>query len=722
MSLGYSVLFGFLLKLINATNHLKRFILQKMRIAENLSRKIILVFLLTFLISTISVSQQKDSSNLQDYSLYELLNLEVLTPSKTSLRQIETPASVNVLTALEISDLNFNTLEEVLEYIAGLSSVTAEGNVFTTTTIRGNTLTNYNNNTLLLFNGTPIYNPYHGSFNLYTIPLSSIDKIEIVKGSNSVLYGTNAINAVINIIPKQASDQEPNKSQMSIKYGSFFTNKISLSKLYKKDDLTMSIFGDGYFTAGQALTYFDERNGSTFQMKKKIRTLNIASVASYKNLNMQFQFYNSHQNNIDENSQPPVFFPDGSDTFTLFWPQQSEEYQLVTSVGYERVINPNISLTARSSYQNWQLAKEEWTGQKQYSSNGAYNELEFDIDPTENWNNKVGISYNHYLGWRDRFRIKNNVTQEYVDVEPNKIATDDYAFYLNGNFKPVGRLNFYYGGRYYVSNYDNNINENFSPRLALVYNLKENIYVKALYGNSFRVPSYFEKASVIPSIMGNKSLDPESSTSYELILAGTGKALNWDVNIFYTIIENKIARLVATAEDSIALGLPFIPKQIFKNTGEYNFVGLEANLKYVVNNKLYGFVNYSYVDVTNKHNNPDIIGDDPWFYNHMVALGINYRLMKSLSLHTSVKSLSEWGFGKVGGVDYTASESSLVANIRLNYYLVKDNDNVKIQFLVDNIFNEDIYRPEIAARKIDTAPQQPYNIGRKFYAGISFDF
>ena len=76
--------------------------------------------------------------------------------------------------------LNFNTLEEVLEYSVGLASVNSEASVYTTTTIRGNTLINYNTNTLLLVDGIPVFNAYHGSFDFYTVPLSSIKKIEIV--------------------------------------------------------------------------------------------------------------------------------------------------------------------------------------------------------------------------------------------------------------------------------------------------------------------------------------------------------------------------------------------------------------------------------------------------------------------------------------------------------------------------------------------------------------
>ena len=135
-------------------------------------------------------------------SLEDLLNVEVVAASKKPELESEAPAVVQVITAREIAWLGFNTLEEVLEYGVGLSSINGEGNTFTTTTVRGNTFVNYQTNTLLLLDGVPIYRPYDGSFDFLAIPLSSIKQIEIVKGSNSVLYGSNAISAVIDIRTK----------------------------------------------------------------------------------------------------------------------------------------------------------------------------------------------------------------------------------------------------------------------------------------------------------------------------------------------------------------------------------------------------------------------------------------------------------------------------------------------------------------------------------------
>ncbi len=183
------------------------------------------------------MEEETGKAKIVELSLKELMNLKVYSTSKKLEKIMETPAPVNVITSKDIELLNFNTLEEVLEYITGLASGNGEGNIFTTTTIRGNTLINYNTNTLLLFDGILLYNPYNGSFDLNSIPLSSIERIEIIKGANSVLYGTNAINAVINIISKRIKKDRNSNVKGRVKYGSFDTFYFQNSIMMKSGKL-----------------------------------------------------------------------------------------------------------------------------------------------------------------------------------------------------------------------------------------------------------------------------------------------------------------------------------------------------------------------------------------------------------------------------------------------------------------------------------------------------
>ena len=183
---------------------------------------------------------------------------------------------VQVITSSEIDWLGFNSLEEVLEYAVGLSSINGEGNTFTTTTVRGNTLVNYQTNVLLLIDGVPIYSPYHGSFDFAAIPLSSIRQIEIVKGSNSVLYGTNAVSAVIDIRTK-----DKDTSSIKVRLGRYNTMHTEAAFYRKIDDVTASVFVDSTSTDGEPLTYHDE-GGLTLDLPKSSKTHAVIATLGYK--------------------------------------------------------------------------------------------------------------------------------------------------------------------------------------------------------------------------------------------------------------------------------------------------------------------------------------------------------------------------------------------------------------------------------------------------------
>lgn len=671
--------------------------------------------IVAFIIFSFQLVAQSDTLDIFNLSVEELLRIKVFTVSKKIEKFSETPAYINILTENEIRELNFTSLEEILEYMTGVASLAAEGNVFTTTTIRGNTLVNYNTNTLLLFNGAPIFNPYHGSFDLRTIPLSSIRQIEVVKGSNSVLYGTNAINGVINIIPKKSDENTENFSGR-ISAGSYRTGSFNAAYSMNKNNLNVSVFGDGLFTQAQSMEYFNENDGTTFEMRRKLKQGNIAALAEYKGLQLQFQFANKDINHIDGNSLASMYYYD-DDTLTSNVGQHTDEFQIVGSIAYNKEINPSLGFSIRSTYQDWQLDRTEPAGIKNYISWGSYNEVELNhCSKNERLNNKFGVNVNHYNGYRFRSRIVNGELVEKYDVAPDKIPTTDFALYVNGSYGLLEKLNIHYGGRYYLSNYNGNSATNFSPRLAIVSPFSDKYTVKAIFGQSFRVPTYFEKASTSITAFGNPGLSPETSTSFDIVFSGKQNKLTWDLDLFYSVIDNKIVRLAGTEQDSIDFGIR--PSKIFKNSGSYTYMGIEANTKFILNDKLNGFVGYAFVNVTNNENIGSKIGDDPWYFPHKLNGLISYRPVKFFSASLSLSYMDKWGFGE--GYEKVA-DSYLLANLGLNIYPIKEKD-FRFEAKINNLFNQAIYRPEIAGRNLDTAPVVPYDIGAKFFFGMSYLF
>jgi len=151
--------------------------------------------------------------------LYELLlNKDVTSASKSEESLFDSPLSTTVLSHDQILASGATSIEEALRLVPGLI-VREKTNGNFDVHIRGNdnlpaknmTLYSENMNTLVMINGRPVFNYSHGGTLWETLPVGfeDIDRIEVVRGPASALYGPNALSGVINIITQTITDDSP---------------------------------------------------------------------------------------------------------------------------------------------------------------------------------------------------------------------------------------------------------------------------------------------------------------------------------------------------------------------------------------------------------------------------------------------------------------------------------------------------------------------------------
>lgn len=237
---------------------------------------------------------------------------------------------------------------------------------------------------------------------------------------------------------------------------------------------------------------------------------------------------------------------------------------------------------------------------------------------------------------------------------------------------------------------------NFSPRIALTYSLSDDLSVKAIYGQSFRIPTYFEKEVASATVVGNPNLLPEKSTSYDLVFSGIIKSFQFDIDGFYTEINDRILRVNLPSDSSFKTNL---------NTGSISLMGAEFNSKFRFNKRLMGFLGYSYTKGKNIETDEDLF----YVFENMLNLGLNYQLIDWLSISSSAKYMSKWG----------NADAYTLINMALQLSPVKKFP-ISVEIKVDNILDTDVYLPEIA-RKSDLVPVIPKTLNRMFYLGVRFD-
>jgi iron complex outermembrane receptor protein len=155
----------------------------------------------------------------KDYQVFDLGEIFVTSEKPPAVREM---AIINEVTAEEIKATNSHTVAEALAFVPGIRISTGHKN-FSYIEIHGMN----QNRFLVLIDGVPYYETKYGGLDLNQIPVDNIAKIEVTKGAASVLYGTNALMGVVNIITKKPTEKP--SAEAILEVGPHDTNRVSLS-------------------------------------------------------------------------------------------------------------------------------------------------------------------------------------------------------------------------------------------------------------------------------------------------------------------------------------------------------------------------------------------------------------------------------------------------------------------------------------------------------------
>ncbi len=150
---------------------------------------------------TVTLNEQNNSIEL-NFNLNETINTLneiVVTGTKTYKRQTDSPVIVNIISSLTLDNVQACNLSEGLKFQPGLR-VETDCQTCNYTQLRMNGLPG--GYSQILINGRPIFSPLTGLYGLEQLPTNMIDRIEVVRGGGSSLYGSSAIGGTVNVITK----------------------------------------------------------------------------------------------------------------------------------------------------------------------------------------------------------------------------------------------------------------------------------------------------------------------------------------------------------------------------------------------------------------------------------------------------------------------------------------------------------------------------------------
>ncbi|MBL9139461.1 MAG: TonB-dependent receptor [Verrucomicrobiales bacterium] len=480
-----------------------------------------------------------DIASLVNMSLEQLSALKVETvfgASKHEQKTTEAPSSVTIVARDDITRQGHRTLRDVLNSVAGLYVSYDRG--YANIGVRGfNRPGDYGGRILLMVDGHRLNEAIYDSAASDTdfpVDVDLIERVEVIRGPGSSLYGNNAFFGVINVVTRGGRDVDG--TELSSSFGSFdtWTGRLTYGKRFA-NDLEVLVSGSWYDSQGNERLAFPEfvaehlDGGSSRQAFVK---------ASYQDLSLQGGFGRRHKDwpNAAYDSVPNSHDPN-------LWSVDERAWADLTF--------------AHEFDGDWQFSTRAYFDRYYFDSNYPY---DYDTDPTTRPSinqdrastTAAGLEMSVSKSFRDRhlvtlggeWRHDFERTQLNWDVAPyvltlnSRSSGDIVGAFLQDEWQLRPDLILNAGVRYdYYSTFGDTLN----PRAALIYNPWAATTFKAIYGQAFRAPNEYEinYAGVIS--VPNPDLQPEATRTSEIVWEQrVGQRWRSRVAAFWTDVEHLI--------------------------------------------------------------------------------------------------------------------------------------------------------------------------------------
>lgn len=550
----------------------------------------------TFATQSVCNAAEAESAELPSYDLGET----VVTATKTKLAEKKVPMSTTVITEKQIKESGVSNLRDLLKTATGLDVMQASmtGNKVS---IRGMST----NHALILVDGKRTAGEdTSATMNVYgltRINLQDVERVEIIRGAGSSLYGSDAMSGVINIITKKNKPAGGTVGAFTGgremgQYGSYSTGdigKLNLNFAYnitkvrpliEKNYLnqeTSNMYGPRRFFNIHGDYRFTENTGLEFDgsfMKEQL--------ASGINGSGTMEWYDNNRSDFSLN----YYGVSGKNDYNLrtYYSRLGKESRAISSHAwndFDHMKYDTLVVEAKNSMhmddKNTLTYGAEWQKQSVRST-------------------RMGAG------------ADNPFTESYLGLTKAGSEKDvkTYAGYIQDEWQLTDKLFLVPSVRY---DHHDSFGGEVSPKLGATYEVSDNFRVKANYGKGYKAPTIYELYSRMDrtmgrmrvQVLGNPDLKPEDSRNFDIGIEGElGKATG-KLSYFH----NKVENLITTK----SLGITITPtgpiyKNVYENVDEAQMKGLEAEFGYKFDDNWSFKTNYMHLNATDQSTGARLTG------------------------------------------------------------------------------------------------------------------
>ncbi|MBN1823736.1 MAG: TonB-dependent receptor [Endomicrobiales bacterium] len=615
----------------------------------------------------------------------------VVTASKVSEKLSDAPGVVSVITADEMKRFGGTTLFDVLQRVPSLVGSSIYMTDRSVISARGDQFNASGSHVLLLINGRPIREVEEGGIVgevLETFPVTAVERIEVIRGPGSVLYGSNAFSGVINVITKKADRTGATLALMG-GTGSAFDEVANV--MYSSEDFNFTITGKNVKKPDWDVKWeYDEMYPPTFAPTGNVFSKDLTIPNNGNGTFLDMNYKNLRFMSSYNEYQTQYYIPDYMALFNAcgisYWSK------VFANLGYTMEMSDAWSMDINTTYSRSLFRVSDWPD----TSRDSYESL---------------IEWTNYFTVSDKFRIVAGGLYdavkggEYIEGSGQVSGGDsyNYSLYSQADYWAHDKVKIIAGAQ---ANKDKNVDDmDIVPRAGLIVYPVENTNVKILYSSAFRAPSLNERFMNFVALAGKADIKAEKVSTVDIGVNYHKDNLLCGVNYFNAKQTNIIEQ-----DRSGKYAIP-----TYDNIGEIKAQGFELEGKYYFSKEFLSLVSVLYQTNENAAGVEDVTP----IPNTSAKLGLSYQADSgvTLSLFDAYQGALD---SKFDTLTNTSPDAYNLASLHGRFNMTKLagwNIGRDFSFLlqIDNLLDKEIWLPNWG---LIAGSSLPVSKGRTVYFGV----
>ncbi len=571
--------------------------------------------------------------------------------------------------------------------------------------------------TLYLIDGRRVTGEFSKTYELDRIPASMIERIEIVKGSSSLLYGSDAMGGVINIITKKPKESfggdltlthgknkngadlfvHGSKDKTSYRLYSSYLKRDAFTKKQNTDVKVMqsgvekspsTLSGSGSWATLRTNLDDSYQVNRDYQDEMELKSIGVGIthlINDYFKIDFDMSYLKEDKNaEYISNMYETAYIQGGNKIKAKYVPaeQFDDNKRITLASGLTWNPNENLEVKYNLSYSKYDKDRKVYTALWEELGYASKEDSLSSVNKStiKHINNDLLTTYSVAEG----NRILAGLDYRITDVKSTAYTKDDRkykAVFAQHEYRPLEKLNLVYGARY---DKDTIGDGETSVSFGGTYDIASNTKLKANYSQGFRSPDDRELyvnqtspsgkkmlgATVIDTTAGKTTtwdLKPETSETVEFGVVTKGDIWSFDITAFKTDIKDRISQVTETNYTS------------FENVSKSEIKGYESSLAISPRDDFMAKVTYSDIDAKNKTDNTKLT----YTPENLASLTLSYFPRGDIELRSITKYV-----GKQTNSDNEKISGFSLTNVKVVYSDAFKNTDLFAG--VDNVFGKTI--------------------------------